>query len=56
MNQFSFDQPLQLYLEQFEIPYIKATKEFYEQEAATLMSQCTIAEYMAKVGEALIDT
>ncbi|KAG0042940.1 Cullin-2 [Gryganskiella cystojenkinii] len=47
------DQPLELYVEEFEIPYIAQTKEFYRMESNIKLSNCTISQYMKSAFERL---
>ncbi|KAL0279377.1 UNVERIFIED_CONTAM: hypothetical protein PYX00_000956 [Menopon gallinae] len=41
------------YQEVFEIPFLIATGEFYKREAAKLLQECTISEYLEKVQQKL---
>ncbi|CAG8443676.1 9696_t:CDS:10 [Ambispora gerdemannii] len=47
------DHPLRLYIEEFEIPYLKHTKLYYEREAADIISSATISQYMKKACQRL---
>ncbi|CAG8456136.1 9200_t:CDS:10 [Ambispora leptoticha] len=47
------DHPLRLYIEEFEIPYLKHTKQYYEREAIITISSATISEYMEKACQRL---
>ncbi|KAG0209305.1 Cullin-2 [Mortierella sp. GBA30] len=40
------DQPLELYIEEFETPYITQTKAYYKLESNIKMSSCSISQYM----------
>ncbi|KAG0343849.1 hypothetical protein BG004_004956 [Podila humilis] len=40
------DQPLELYIEEFETPYIAQTKAYYKMESNIKLSSCTISQYM----------
>ncbi|KAG0368158.1 Cullin-2 [Gamsiella multidivaricata] len=40
------DQPLELYIEEFETPYIAQTKAYYKAESNIKLSSCTISQYM----------
>ncbi|RUS20694.1 Cullin [Endogone sp. FLAS-F59071] len=40
------DQPLQLYIEEFERPYLIHTKRYYQREAARVIASSSISEYM----------
>ncbi|CAG8496671.1 9525_t:CDS:10, partial [Paraglomus occultum] len=40
------DRPLYLYVEEFENPYLKQTRKYYEREAAAFISSKSISEYM----------
>ncbi|KAI8821123.1 Cullin [Fimicolochytrium jonesii] len=46
-------KPLQLYIEQFEKPYIEQTKIYYAQESSRFLTQMSIASYMVKANERL---
>lgn len=43
----------QYYEEIFETPFLKATGQFYKIEAAKLLQECTISEYLEKVQQKL---
>jgi len=47
------DQPLELYIEEFEVPYIAQTKEFYRTESNIKLSNCSISQYMRSAMERL---
>lgn len=40
------DQPLELYIDEFETPYIAQTKAYYKMESNIKLSSCTISQYM----------
>ncbi|KAF8933640.1 Cullin [Dissophora ornata] len=40
------DQTLELYIEEFETPYIAQTKAYYKTESNIKLSNCTISQYM----------
>ncbi|RUP51075.1 hypothetical protein BC936DRAFT_150004 [Jimgerdemannia flammicorona] len=42
------DQPLQLYIEEFERPYLIHTKRYYQREAARVVADASISEYMTQ--------
>lgn len=44
---------LQYYEDIFETPFLKATGEFYKREAAKLLQECTISQYLEKVQQKL---
>ena len=37
----------------FEVPFLKATGQFYKIEAAKLLQECSISEYLEKVQQKL---
>ena len=43
------DQPLQLYIEEFERPYLVHTKRYFEAESAREMAAGDISTFMKKV-------
>lgn len=45
------DQPLHLYIEEFERPYLVHTKRYYESEAAQEIANVSISQFMSKVGK-----
>ncbi|KAL1921300.1 uncharacterized protein VTP21DRAFT_11016 [Calcarisporiella thermophila] len=45
---FQTEQSLELYVEEFETPYILHTTQYYEREAALAISTMNISEFMAK--------
>ncbi|KAG9289195.1 hypothetical protein G9A89_022504 [Geosiphon pyriformis] len=47
------EQPLHLYIEEFEKPYLRHTKEYYRCEAARVISEYTISQYMRKACQRL---
>ncbi|KAI8983702.1 Cullin [Pilobolus umbonatus] len=47
------DQPLQLYIEEFERPYLVHTKRYYEAEAARQIATDSISSFMRKANERL---
>ncbi|KAF9087137.1 hypothetical protein BGX23_008323 [Mortierella sp. AD031] len=47
------DQPLELYIEEFETPYIAQIKAYYGQESNIKLSNCTISQYMKSAIERL---
>lgn len=47
------EMPLQLYVEEFERPYLVHTKRYYEAEAAREMAQGDISLFMRKAAERL---
>ncbi|KAI1303393.1 Cullin-2 [Mortierella claussenii] len=40
------DQPLELYINEFETPYIQQTRAYYKAESSIKLSSCTISQYM----------
>ncbi|KAI8975525.1 Cullin [Mycotypha africana] len=52
VNSFT-DQPLQLYIEEFERPYLVHTKRYYESEAAREMASGDISHFMHKAHDRL---
>ncbi|KAG0230091.1 Cullin-2 [Mortierella sp. GBA43] len=40
------DRPLELYIDEFETPYISQTREYYMAESNIKLSTCTISQYM----------
>ncbi|KAF9579538.1 Cullin-2, partial [Lunasporangiospora selenospora] len=42
----SLEHPLELYIDEFETPYIAQTKAYYKMESNANMSNCTISQYM----------
>lgn len=51
-NSFT-DQPLQLYIEEFERPYLVHTKRYFEAEAAREMASGNVSSFMKKATERL---
>ncbi|KAF9427117.1 Cullin-2 [Podila epigama] len=49
----SLDQPLELYVDEFETPYIAQTKAYYKMESNIKMSSCNISQYMRSALERL---
>ncbi|KAF9903555.1 hypothetical protein EC991_003721 [Linnemannia zychae] len=47
------DQPLELYIEEFETPYIAQIKAYYGQESNIKLSTCSISQYMKSAIERL---
>ncbi|KAF9918224.1 hypothetical protein FBU30_000313 [Linnemannia zychae] len=47
------DQPLELYIEEFETPYIAQIKAYYGQESSIKLSTCSISQYMKSAIERL---
>ncbi|KAG0028351.1 hypothetical protein BGZ81_004802 [Podila clonocystis] len=47
------DQPLELYIDEFETPYIAQTKAYYKMESNIKLSSCTISLYMRSAIERL---
>jgi hypothetical protein len=47
------DQPLELYIEEFETPYIAQIKAYYGQESKIKLSSCSISQYMRSAIERL---
>lgn len=45
------DQPLQLYIEEFERPYLVHTKRYFEAESAREMAAGDISTFMKKVND-----
>jgi hypothetical protein len=43
------DQPLHLYIEEFERPYLVHTKRYYEAEAAREIANASVSQFMTKV-------
>lgn len=43
----------QYYDQIFEKPFLEATGEFYKREAARLMQECTLSQYLEKVQQRL---
>ena len=43
------EHPLSLYIEEFEKPYLKHTRRYYERESAAVIANASISEYMRKV-------
>ncbi|TPX64061.1 hypothetical protein SpCBS45565_g06144 [Spizellomyces sp. 'palustris'] len=54
LNQHT-DQPLQLYIEMFENPYLEDTRDYYARESNTQIAQDRISCYMRKIHERLAD-
>ncbi|KAI8642535.1 Cullin [Parasitella parasitica] len=52
VNSFT-EQPLQLYIEEFERPYLVHTKRYYEAEAAREIASGSISSFMQKANERL---
>lgn len=52
VNSFT-EQPLQLYIEEFERPYLVHTKRYYEAEAAREIASGSISAFMQKASERL---
>lgn len=52
VNAFT-EQPLQLYIEEFERPYLVHTKRYYEAEAAREIASGSISSFMQKANERL---
>ncbi|RCH89773.1 hypothetical protein CU098_009343, partial [Rhizopus stolonifer] len=52
VNAFT-EQPLQLYIEEFERPYLVHTKRYYEAEAAREIAAGSISHFMQKANERL---
>lgn len=52
VNSFT-EQPLQLYIEEFERPYLVHTKRYYEAEAAREIAAGTISTFMQKASDRL---
>ncbi|CAO3629909.1 unnamed protein product [Mucor fragilis] len=52
VNSFT-EQPLQLYIEEFERPYLVHTKRYYEAEAAREIASGSISNFMQKANERL---
>ena len=42
------DEPLKMYEEEFEAPYIEATKTYYLKESTTALQTLTIKEFMTQ--------
>ena len=42
------EHPLSLYIEEFEKPYLKHTRRYYERESAAVIANASISEYMKK--------
>ncbi|KAJ3085451.1 Cullin-2 [Quaeritorhiza haematococci] len=42
-------QPLQLYIEEFETPYLENTVQYYEKESSEVISSVSVSSYMKKV-------
>ncbi|CAO3611212.1 unnamed protein product [Cunninghamella echinulata] len=47
------EQPLQIYIEEFERPYLVHTKRYYESEAARIIASGTISQFMARAYQRL---
>ncbi|KAF9433534.1 Cullin-2 [Entomortierella beljakovae] len=47
------DHPLELYIDEFETPYIAQTKAYYRAESSIKLSSCTISQYMKSAIERL---
>ncbi|CAO3666159.1 unnamed protein product [Umbelopsis vinacea] len=47
------DQPLHLYIEEFERPYLVHTKRYYESEAAQEIANVSISQFMSKATQRL---
>jgi len=47
------EQPLELYIEEFETPYIAQIKAYYGQESNIKLSNCSISQYMKSAIERL---
>ncbi|KAH8552618.1 Cullin [Umbelopsis sp. PMI_123] len=47
------DQPLHLYIEEFERPYLVHTKRYYESEAAREMANASVSQFMTKATQRL---
>lgn len=43
------DQPLHLYIEEFERPYLVHTKRYYEAEAAQEIATASVSQFMTRV-------
>ncbi|KAI8379804.1 Cullin [Radiomyces spectabilis] len=52
LNSFT-EQPLQLYIEEFERPYLVHTKRYYESEAAREIAAGTVSSFMKKANARL---
>lgn len=50
------DQPLQLYIEEFERPYLVHTKRYFEAESAREMAAGDISTFMKKVMAGMEDS
>ena len=42
------EHPLGLYIDEFEKPYLKHTRRYYERESAAVIANASISEYMEK--------
>ncbi|CAO3618169.1 unnamed protein product [Cunninghamella blakesleeana] len=51
-NEFT-EQPLQIYIEEFERPYLVHTKRYYEAEAARIIASSTISQFMKRAYQRL---
>lgn len=49
------DQPLQLYIEEFERPYLVHTKRYFEAEAAREIAAGNISVFMRRVSKSWVD-
>lgn len=47
------EQPLQIYIEEFERPYLVHTKRYYEAEAARIVASGTISKFMKRAYQRL---
>ncbi|CAG8800127.1 5464_t:CDS:2, partial [Racocetra fulgida] len=48
LNTFTDNKQLYLYNEVFEKPYLEKTRQYYEREAAAVISNDNISQYMKK--------
>ncbi|KAJ3300541.1 Cullin-2 [Borealophlyctis nickersoniae] len=49
------DQPLQLYIEEFEKPYLADIREYYMKESNAVISSVSVSEYMHKANQRLAE-
>lgn len=49
------EQPLQLYIDEFERPFLRDTKMYYEAESTSVISSSTISRFMTKANARLFE-
>lgn len=49
VGKYSTDNPIQTYLDLFEVPYTNKTRNYCEQQAKQMLQDLSISQYMDKV-------